>query len=160
MLGRTFRTGRRAFLLALGQRFVQRRLSLFERNAGAAAIDFLAGETLGGDFDVTGQQHHVGVGNRSRAQRIARADRALGFHLQVVAQTLRRLLQGFGSHERVSDASRAGGDRHQARGVFDDGSRFGGDVNLGLFSTAMQHRFDILQGLRRGAAEHALADKS
>ncbi len=37
---------------------------------------------------------------------------------------------------------------------------FASDVNLGLLRTATQHRFDILQRLRRGDAEHALADKT
>ncbi|MNK76183.1 hypothetical protein D3C87_957460 [compost metagenome] len=136
---------------------------MLEGNAGAAAIDFLAGETLGGDFDIGRQQHHIGLGNRLRAQWIARADRALGFHLQVIAQARGRLLQGLGGHERVSYARRAGGDGHQSRRVldsrhrFDDG--FGSDVDLCLLRSSPQHGFHVLQGLSRGTLEQPLADK-
>jgi hypothetical protein len=150
--------------LAFGQRFVQRRFGLLQGDARAATVDFLAGKTLGRDFDITGQQHHVRVGNRCRAQRIARTDRALGFDLQVIAQSLGRLLQGFSGHESMSNAGRTRGDRDQARRAFGNGCRFDGGfgcgVNLRFFGTASQHRFDILQGVCRSALEHTLADES
>ncbi|MNT18366.1 hypothetical protein D3C72_1535690 [compost metagenome] len=164
LLGRALGAGRGAFLRAFGEGFVQRRFGLLERNAGAATVYFLAGEAFGGDFDVRCQQHHIGFGDRLCAQRIACADRALSFHLQVIAQTLGCLLQRFGGHEGVSDAGWTRGDRHQTRGAFGDGNRFGDsfrrEINLSLFGTTAQHCFDILQGLGRGALVDALADKS
>ncbi|MNS88713.1 hypothetical protein D3C72_1227010 [compost metagenome] len=164
LFGRCFGSARCAFLLTFGQGLFQRRFGLLEGNAGAAAIDFLAGETLGGDFDIGRQQHHIGLGNRLRAQWIARADRALGFHLQLIAQALGRLLQGFGGHERVSDTRRARGNGHQSRRVLDNRHRFDdglfGGVNLSVLRSTAQHGFHVLQGLGRGALEHPLADKA
>ena len=69
-------------------------------DAGAAAVDLLAGKTLGGHFDVRGQHHQVCRGDGFSAQRVARAERTLGFHLQLVAQALGGLLQGFCGHIR------------------------------------------------------------
>jgi hypothetical protein len=69
----------RRFPPCLRPGFVQRGAGLLEGDAGAAAVDTLAGETRGGHFDVGGQQHHVGGGDGLGGQRVARADRALGF---------------------------------------------------------------------------------
>ncbi|MNO80980.1 hypothetical protein D3C76_722050 [compost metagenome] len=162
--GRSLGTGRSGFLLAFGQRFVQRRLGLLEGNAGAAAVNLLAGKTFGGNFDVRRQQHHIGVGNRFGAQRIAGADRALGFHLQVVAQTLGCLLQGFGGHEGVGDTRRTCRHGNQSRRVLGHSNRLDHgirrDIHLSVFSTTAQHRFNILQRLGRRALEQSFADET
>ncbi|MNQ67339.1 hypothetical protein D3C85_818580 [compost metagenome] len=108
---------------------------MLEGNAGTATVDFLAGETLGGDFNVRRQQHHVGIADGLRTQRIARADRALGLDLQVIAQPLGRLLQGLGGHEGVGHTRRASRDRHQTRCRLAHRQRFSrrrGNVDLGL----------------------------
>ncbi len=130
-----------------------------------AAVDLLAGKTLGGDLDVSRQQHHVRLGDGLGAQRIARTDRTLGFHLQVVAELLRCLLQCFGGHEGMSNARWACGDGNQARRTLGRHRRYllhdiRGEKNLGLFGAATQHRIDVLQGLGRGAAEQAFADEA
>ncbi|MNN86171.1 hypothetical protein D3C81_2035500 [compost metagenome] len=84
--------------------------------------------------------------------------------MQVITQALGRLLQGFGGHEGVRHAGRAGGDRDQSRDVVGNGdgfdNRFRRRVNLRFLSTASQQRINILQGLGRRALEHAFADKS
>jgi hypothetical protein len=51
-----------------------------------------------------------------------RADRALGFDVQFIAQALGRLLQGLGGHEGVGHAGRAGGDRDDARRTWRSGN--------------------------------------
>ena len=164
LLGGALGSTRCSFLRALGQRFVEGGLGLLEGDTRAATVDFFPGKTLGRHFDVTGQQHHIGLGNGLGTQRIARADRPLGFDLQVVAQSLGRLLQGFGGHERMGDTGRAGGNRHQSRrglaGGQCLGNGFGGHVNLRLIGALAQHRLHVLQGLGRSALEHALADES
>ncbi|MNF91153.1 hypothetical protein D3C84_737460 [compost metagenome] len=163
-LGRRAGPSGRAFLLAFGQGFFQGRFGLLKCNPGAATVNLFAGESLGGDFDVRRQQHHIRLGNRRGAQRIARTDRALGFHLQVITQAFGRLLQGFGGHEGVRDAGRAGGDRDQSRDVVGNGNGFdncfGRRVHLRFLGSASQQRINILQGLGRGALEHPLANKS
>jgi hypothetical protein len=150
--------------LAFSQRFVQRSFGLLQGDARAAAINLLAGKPLGGDFDICRQQHHISVGNRRGAQRSARTDRTLGFHLQVIAQALGRLLQGFSCHKGMSDASRARGHGNQPWRALADGDRLGNhlgrDIDLRLLGTASQHRFDVLQRLSRRALEHSLADKT
>ncbi len=131
---------------------------MLEGDTGAATVNLLTGEALGGDFDIRRQQHHVGVGDRLRAQRRARAHRALGFDLQVIPQALGRLLQRLGGHKGVGHAGRA------SRNGDDTGSTLrrrccAGDIDLGLFGTTAQYRLDIRQGLGRCALEHTLADK-
>ncbi|MNP14148.1 hypothetical protein D3C76_1064610 [compost metagenome] len=155
---------RGAFLPPFGQGFFQRGFGLFQGNAGATTINFLAGKTFGGDFDISRQQYHIGLGDCLGAQRITRAHRALGFDLQVVTQARRRLLQGFGGHEGMGNARWACGDGNQARrtlgrhrgGLLHD---IRGEQNLGLFGAAAQHRIDVLQGQGRGAAEQAFANE-
>ena len=107
-----------AFLLAFTQGLVQRGFGLFESDAGAATVNLLAGKTLGRHFDIGCQQHHIRCADGLGTQRIARSHRTLGFHLQFVAQTLGRLLQGFGRHKGVRHASRASGDGNDFRRLF------------------------------------------
>ena len=157
--GRAAGGSRGVFQLAFGQGFVEGGFGLFEGDASAAAVDFLAGETLGGHFNVGGQQHHLSLGNSLAAQRVTCAHRALGFHLQLIAQALGRLLQGFGGHEGVGHACGARGHRHQARGLGGGHSAGRRRIHLGLRGAPAQYRVHVLQGLGRGALQHPFADE-
>ena len=152
-----------ALLLPFAQRLVQCGFGLLEGDTGAATIDFLAGKTLGRYLDICRQQHHIGIADGFGAQRVARTYRPLGLDLQIVAQALGRLLQGFRRHKGVRHARRAGSDGNDFRGflcVFIRSRWRRSNVDLGLLHTTLQYRFYILQGLGRGALEHPLADKT
>ena len=163
LLGRRPARSGGTLLLAFAQRLVQGGFGLLEGDACAATVDFLAGKTLGRHFDIRRQQHHIGVANGFGAQRVARAYRTLGLDLQVVAQTLGRLLQGFGCHKGMGHACRAGGDGDDFWSflrVFNCSCWRRCNVDLGLLHATLQHRLYILQGLGRRALEHTLADKT
>ena len=85
---------------------------------------------------------------------VTRADRALGFDLQVVAEALGRLLDGFGGHKGVSNPGRASSDRDQlwlsaSAGDRLHGRRLRGDIDRRLLGCRAQKAFDILQRLGR-----------
>ena len=163
LLGRC-RTARcRALLPTFGQGFFQRGFGLLKRNAGAATVDFLARKALSRDFNISRQQHHVRVADGLGTQRVAGANRALGLDLQVVAQALGRLLQGFCRHKGVRHARRAGshGNNFRRVGLLGNLSlNAGGGVHLGFVDATQQHGFNILQGLGRAALEDPFANKT
>lgn len=145
--------------------FFQCCFGLLERDPGATPVDFLACKTISIDFDICRQQHHVSLGNGLGAEWIARADRALGFDLQVVIQTLGRLLDGFGSHERVRNPGRAGGDRNNAR--LRTGAigclrcdRLRRRMHLRFSLGALQKTVDVLQRMGRRILKQTFADKA
>ena len=151
------------FLLPLAEGFFQRGFRLLERDTSATAIDLLAGKTLGRHFNVRRQQHHVSLADGLGAQRVACAHRTLGFDLQVIAQALGRLLQGFGGHEGMRHARWTRRDRDNfgragRRRSLDH--RVSSGVHLGLFHAPAQYPLYILQGLGRGALKHAFTDKA
>ncbi|MNZ35523.1 hypothetical protein D3C78_529230 [compost metagenome] len=151
-----------SFFAAFGQGFLQRGLGLLEGHAGAAAVDALTGKPRSGHLDIGGQQHHIGFGNGRCRQGVTRAHRALGLDAELVAQLLRRLLQGFGGHEGMGDASRAGGDRDDFGAALDRGCNL---LGFGLIDHSLVGRFTqkilhLRQGLRRGALVQALAGET
>ena len=152
-------TAGRAFHCAFGEGLVEDGFGLLESNAGATAVNLLAGETLGGHFDIGREQYHIGIGNRLRAQRRAGAHRTLGLDLQVITQALSSLLQGFGGHERVGHTGGARGNRDDTRRSLGRHRGGVGDIHPGFFGAPAQHAFDIRQCLGRCALEHTLADK-
>jgi hypothetical protein len=96
--------------LGHGKGFLQHLLGFLQRPADRGFIQRLAGEAGGIDMRVGADDHHVGGGNFFFRQRILGADRALGFHLDLVTVLRRDFLQRLGGHEGMRDAGRAGGD--------------------------------------------------
>ena len=152
-----------------GERRVDDFLPGPHRVLGARAVDGLAGEARGVHLRLGGDDDGVGRGDLLRRELVLRPDRPLRLDLDGVPERPRGFLQGFGGHERVRDAGRAGGDADE---TFPGGGllRFGGDgrgsgdgrnrSGRGLARRdETERRFEHLSRVADGLADWRLIDR-
>ena len=122
---------------------------------GAAAVQAFAGKAVQVHLGVGGDDHQVGGGDIRGGQRVLRADRTLGFHLDLVAQRGGGLAQSFGGHEGVGNAGGARGNADDAQFASGSGRGSRGGAEGGADHAGGVGQYGVQVGRMAGTAVQA-----